>query len=119
MDGLSVATSGSSHVGVDHRAHDDGDVVAGDDLLRGYLDGLDTRVDHPGTIDTKRQKECEARAPQILARAAQPEDNGAFVLTKHPDAREQTDSQDRQGPDQQLHIAPFRSAESSLTIAYH
>ncbi len=104
---------GIDHPEVDHRAHLDGDVVPGDDVLRRHVEGhrLQAHLDH--AVD-QRQEEDDARSIALPAQvedgagtAAEAKDDGPLVLAKDPRHRGD-EEQERGDPDEP------RAADSRL-----
>ncbi len=93
---------GVDHAEVDHRVDLDGDVVAGDDLLRRHLMGDGAQVDARHAVDEGNDEE-QARALGPL-NAAQAEDDAALVLLDDFDRRCGDHESDDEDDDDVVHI---------------
>ena len=98
--------AGRRHIGVDHGADDDRNIVTGDDLLRRDLDGLNAGVHDACAIDAERQQHDQARPGQALAGASQAKHHAPLVLAQHAHAGQQRNaSQNKNSHEQSFHAA--------------
>src|SRR3954470_20449528 len=86
---------------VDHRAHLQADVVAGDDVLRRHVPGHGAEVDLHHAVDAGDDP-VEARALR-LREATEPEDDAGLILLDHPQAGDEPDSDRDEEEQQRVH----------------
>ena len=98
---------------VDHRDDLDRDVVAGDDLLGGDLEGDGAEVDLDQPVDAEGDDEEEPR-PLERDQAAEPEDDPALVFLGDAHAGEEEDDQDQDDdPHDDRHESPSSGEKDS------
>src|SRR6266567_2595526 len=107
---------------VDHLEVDDGvdlggHVVLGDDLLRRHLERDHAQVDLHEAVDTERDDEAQARAPD-RDQAAKAEDDAALVLVDDPDARYEHDQGEQDDDPEDDEAAGVEHCYFSLCVVF-